>query len=96
MENKDLLKLLVLLKKYRVTHYKDKDIELKLDFEDSEDKRSGHPTFRNSKKTDQADQLISMIPKEDDMSEDDFLYYSSGYDPKENKLAEPSPTPNKE
>lgn len=85
------MKLIMILKKNGVSYYKDKDVELQLNLDDNKSAKNNY----------QADQLQASRPniqesenKEDQqqtMTEDDFLYWSSGFDPREmNKPSDPS------
>lgn len=90
MDQKALIKLLLILQKNGVTYYKDKDIELNLVPSSSASRKNDEVsnTYVDPSANPQAF-INSMIPKEDGMDEDKFLYWSSGYNPEDNKLVEP-------
>lgn len=96
MELSALRDLLSLLSTYNVTHYKDESIELNLASPNQE--KGVSPTLNSKRPESTQDTEIvdeappgppkTLFPTALPMSEEDFLYYSTDYDPKEQLKAE--------
>lgn len=85
MELNELKDLLSLLSTYNVTQYKSDKVELTLSPSASPQKQGVSPT-QNIISTEQVEETPgpakAPFPTDLPMSEDEWLYYSSGFDPK--------------
>lgn len=79
----------MLLKKHNVSHYKDKDVELRIDL-GAPHSQTVHPVAsQNENKNFYPEQPEPRGKEEPEMTEEDWLFYSSGYDPKSSVLQDP-------
>jgi hypothetical protein len=89
MDHKSLMKLIMILKKNGITQYKDKDVELTLSLDSPKSTKQIY-TADDSQAT-RPGTVQTDNKEEPTLTEDDFLYWSSGFDPKEmNKPQDPN------
>lgn len=78
----------MLLKKHNVSHYKDKDVELRIDL-GTPHSQTVHPVTSFGQPFSSLEQPEPRGKEEPEMTEEDWLFYSSGYDPKSSVLQDP-------